>query len=318
MADTTPPDSISGWLKQVNNDPDISAAYKNGREGQLKLSGTSLSSGLMLNSTETLLLRTIWHTYPRVECLGDMMTDNPEKTHTGYVSTETYIKASSIFNFNREMWEPYFQELKLRAADEGNIFKSLDPSKECEGLYHTMRQQLFVLHRTKDEQPTMEDLARESSIVKFGLNAAGIDTPSPANDYAKDDHHAIRALIFFLQSITLDVEGDFSAMDWLPDHLPFQLTEEVTMTDTDTQKVVTWTRELMEARVDGYLCRKASPYDEVFNKDAVAIMEVKPFTRSSARTAIRRQEAAQMACWISQSGGSNTGLLQTSTSGSKR
>lgn len=317
MADTTPPTSISGWLEQVNKDPAISPEYKNGREDQLKLSGKFFSTGLLLDSTENLYLRTIWHTYPFVECLEDMMMDNPEKGHIGYVSSENNKKAKFIFRTKGASWEPYFRELKLRAADKENLIPNLRPMES--GFFSfALHHQLLVLHGTSDEPPTIEDLERGSSIVKFGLEAAAIPTPSPTDDPAKDECFAFRALLELLVSITLGFWGDLGTFDWLPDHLPFQLMEDITATDIDTQEVKLWTRELMEARVDGFLCRRTGPFLMGFNKDPAAILEVKPFTRSNAGIAIRRHEGAQMACLISKCGDLNTGLLQTSANGSKR
>lgn len=51
-------------------------------------------------------------------------------------------------------------------------------------------------------------------------------------------------------------------------------------------------KKLFEARVDGILHRKKD--DKVY-----AIIEVKPFRRDPSQSAIRMQEAAQMASWIS-------------------
>ncbi|KAI0104626.1 hypothetical protein GGR51DRAFT_521573 [Nemania sp. FL0031] len=48
--------------------------------------------------------------------------------------------------------------------------------------------------------------------------------------------------------------------------------------------------KVYEARVDGYLCSK--------DNEVKAIVEVKPYTRSSKLENIRMQEAAQMAAWI--------------------
>ena len=47
-----------------------------------------------------------------------------------------------------------------------------------------------------------------------------------------------------------------------------------------------------QARVDGVLLRH-------YDNRVVAILEVKPFVRGKKEAAIQRQEAAQMAAWIS-------------------
>jgi hypothetical protein len=74
----------------------------------------------------------------------------------------------------------------------------------------------------------------------------------------------------------------------------------------------------MEARVRGYLCRKVSPFDKDVNPTALAILEVKPFTLQSALLAIRRQQGAEMAWWISHDTKSVAGLLLPSKSGRER
>lgn len=139
-----------------------------------------------------------------------------------------------------------------------------------------------------------------------------------SNTPAADESYINTALLLLLQNITLEHEVEFSRMDWLATRLPFHLTEKVTTINTDTGEDHTTTRKLMEARVDGYLCCKSSPLQESLNADAVAIIEAKPYTRSSAHSTIKRQEGAEMACWISQTGDSKTGLLRSSSSGRKR
>lgn len=139
-----------------------------------------------------------------------------------------------------------------------------------------------------------------------------------SNSPAADESYINTALLLLLQNITLEHEVEFSRLDWLATRLPFHLTEKVTTRNTDTGEDHTATRNLMEARVDGYLCCKSSPLEESLNADAVAIIEAKPYTRSSAHATIKRQEGAEMACWISQAGDSKAGLLRPSSSGRKR
>lgn len=145
--------------------------------------------------------------------------------------------------------------------------------------------------------------------------------PAPGGQFNKpaaDETYVNTALILLLEGITVDVGVDFSSMDWLAARIPFKLSEEVTVRNSDTGEDNTRTRELMEARVDGYLCRSPSPFETTLNSAPLAIIETKPYTRSSAQSSIRRQEGAEMACWISQAGTSQTGLLRSSTSGRKR
>lgn len=138
------------------------------------------------------------------------------------------------------------------------------------------------------------------------------------NKPATDEYYVNTALLLLLQAIKLDVGGEFSRLDWLAKRLPLKLMVEDLTENTETGKFDTSMRQLMEARVDGYLCRRSNAFEKSLNTEPLAILEVKPFTRSSALASIRRQEGAEMACWISQAGNSETGLLRSSTSGRKR
>lgn len=145
--------------------------------------------------------------------------------------------------------------------------------------------------------------------------------PAPGGKYNKpaaDEFYVNVALVIFLQHIAMLVGDVFSSLEWVGARLAFTLTESVTTTNPDTGNAHTNKRPIMQARVDGYLCDRGSQFEAELNDVPLAIVEVKPFTFRSALTAIRRQEGAEMAAWISQAGNSTAGLLQSSTSGKKR
>lgn len=145
--------------------------------------------------------------------------------------------------------------------------------------------------------------------------------PAPGGKYNKpaaDEFYVNTALVLFLQHIVMLVGDEFSSLEWVGARLAFKLTESVTTTNLDTGDSHTSKRPIMEARVDGYCCDRGSQFEAELNDVPLAIVEVKPFTFRSALTAIRRQEGAEMAAWISQAGDSTAGLLQSSTSGKKR
>lgn len=139
-----------------------------------------------------------------------------------------------------------------------------------------------------------------------------------SNQPAADENFVNTAIVDLVEGITVDVGVEFSSMDWVERRLPFKLSEKLTTINVDTGEETTRMRELMEARVDGYLFRSPSSFDTRLNTAPLAIIEAKPYTRSSALSSIRRQEGAEMACWISQAGDSTTGLLRSSRSGRKR
>lgn len=116
-------------------------------------------------------------------------------------------------------------------------------------------------------------------------------------------------------------------LDWLADRLALNLMDRSPAPASRPSKPST-AKKLMEARVDGYLCRRdfvQSSGDDAkfyarFNKYPLAILEAKPFTRMSALSAIRWQESAEIASWVSglDDAYENAGLLRSSTSGRKR
>lgn len=148
-------------------------------------------------------------------------------------------------------------------------------------------------------------------------------TGGKQNRPAADECYTNNALVVFLQAINTAVsrsESKFSGLHWLGGRIGFKLFENADSTDVSETRDEEYPtmKKLMEARVDGYLCQLSSHESEL-NTDAVAILEVKPFTLKSALSSIRRQEGAEMACWISEEEDrSTTGFLQPSTSGRKR
>lgn len=166
----------------------------------------------------------------------------------------------------------------------------------------------------RQTQDTFTDVNGNTPVVDSYQPAKGGEHNKPA----ADEYIVNSALLEFLQSITMLVGAEISSLDWLGTRLPFRLAEFVTTTDPDTGDARMDKRPIMVARVDGYLCLRKSRFERQLNDAPLAIMEVKPFTFTSALTAIRRQEGAEMASWISQAGDSMTGLLQSSTSGRKR
>lgn len=145
--------------------------------------------------------------------------------------------------------------------------------------------------------------------------------PAPGgklNKPAADESFVNTALLDLLHGIKLDVGDEFSNLDWMATRLPLTLVERIKTRNSKTGAHEDGLRELMTACLDGYLCRRASPSEKNLNTEPLVILEAKPFTRSSGLASIRRQEGAEMACWISQATEKEVGLLQTTTCGTKR
>jgi hypothetical protein len=152
------------------------------------------------------------------------------------------------------------------------------------------------------------------------------------NPATSDETYVNTALLLLLQTLTLSMSElgnsmdgrlDLGDLEWLADRLPLKLYRHQPQSDWNTQKPA----ELMEARVDGYLCKRDyHPPDKDgvalprYNNLPLAIVEAKPCVRNAAGSSIRWQESAEMACWVSSLDDDfeHYGLLQSSTSGRKR
>ncbi|KAK2604158.1 hypothetical protein N8I77_007109 [Diaporthe amygdali] len=171
---------------------------------------------------------------------------------------------------------------------------------------------------TPKSQSSQQDTPKRTAHSTPEVTSYRLAKRGKSNRPAADESYVNTALLLLLQAIILEIEDEFSTLDWLATRLPLKIMDRITTANTNTEEDYTEVIQLMEARVDGYLCRRSHPLEKKLNSEPLAICEVKPFTRGSALTAIRRQEGAEMACWISQAGESNAGLLETSTSGRKR
>lgn len=278
-------------------------------------------------------------------------------TENMYMASQIYNEKRPLWqSYIDEVEMRLAEESRPTGSTDVVPLDSVRPSEECKTLYCALHYQWLVMKSVDDEEPTDEELSRTFYVSKPGpepdprpvatstLMAVNRpftphkptlhghteqDTPTigvhntpevhsyyPAtgsqfNKPAADEAYVNTALLLLLEVITVDVGVQFSSMNWLAARIPFKLLEKVTTTNSKTGKENERTRKLMEARVDGYL-------ESTFDTAPLAIIETKPYTRSSAQSSIRRQEAAEMACWISQAGDSETGLLRSSTSGRKR
>lgn len=146
---------------------------------------------------------------------------------------------------------------------------------------------------------------RTPAAVSHPAAKGGADNPPSA-----DESYVNVALLLLLQTISQGFHKHFSDLHWVPPRLALHLKVPVFNPATHTVD----NKLLLEARVDGYLCRgKAGPSWE----KPMAICEAKSGTRRSIQISTERQEAAEMAAWIC-SHPLNEGLLQNSNSGKKR
>jgi hypothetical protein len=105
----------------------------------------------------------------------------------------------------------------------------------------------------------------------------------------RDEQIVNSALVLFLKAVTVHFVGD---ANWSVQRKAFHVADKG--------------EKMFEARVDGVLLRRC-------DQQIMAILEVKPFIRGKKEAAIQRQEAAQMAAWISSEDEASTGTGVSTT-----
>ncbi|KAJ2975903.1 hypothetical protein NQ176_g5251 [Zarea fungicola] len=125
-----------------------------------------------------------------------------------------------------------------------------------------------------------------------------------ANPQSVDEMYANVSLLLLLQATISESIIELGSLVWVPPRLSLKLLalpipsplKFTTGTGTDTgTRFRPAAKELLEAQVDGYLCRRSATNE--FAPVPLAICETKPFTRSKKRPQVFRQETAEMAAW---------------------
>lgn len=331
------PDSTEAWARAVRNDPTIEEESPQftsvGQERYLSVTDTTYNSGSGITASEFLQLRVIWRHYEQTNDLGHMIRDdsNLNKPYRGYVSPQNLHLAEKVYNSSKGYWKPYLDDI---AAGK----ESLRPARDCRDWRAARYYQVLVHRHTKlVDKVSDAQISRASKVwtcetSRPSIHNESLGTPAPAvgrspfvtnhamgagnqtNTPSADEAYPNTALLLLLQAVTFSVGGLYSDMDWLAPRIPLKLTHTIRhpprFGKNSTEHV-----ELLQAQVDGYLCRRNTSGQ--MNQLPLAICEAKPFVRKSAVTSIRRQEGGEMACWINKCR-DDTGLLRSSVSGRKR
>lgn len=282
--------------------------------------------------------------------------ENVPTPYTGYVSQENDDLATQIYVSLWPEIKGYLQD--IRTNKDGTR-----PSAQCGLFFSVRHWQGLVDSRVKEhytlEEAARSRRVRKSMESIDGITASlsttsitgppqtpqkqtasheeelpSIQTPAvpsslPAtggkqNPAASDETYVNTALLLLLQSVTFCMlnagskELELGSLEWLADRLPLKMCKRIPNLNGD-EKV----HELMEARVDGYLCHRQSGNGgnrPCYNNLPLVILEAKASTRRAGHNSIHWQESAEMACWVSSlpDDYENYGLLQSSTSGRKR
>jgi len=309
------PATPSKWRKQI---------AKAGLQGQSIFDLDAYNSGSDITHDQFLLLRVLWLKKDQHEFSENVLD---------WIPDQNFKKAKQLLSCMGS-WHKYLDSFNQTAAelheqmlpDLGTF--SLVRDSQCEveridkdnstesskftPIAHRVRDRRALQNRQQDPStPTpaqrFSDLTPEAlkdaddELNKLDLN----DTPSLPESSAtiksdvlspfspaaaasfpptKDEQIVNLALVLFLKAVTVHF---VVRTNWSIQRVAFHVA------DKGDKK--------FEARVDGVLLNR-------YDNQVVAILEVKPFVREKKEAAIQRQEAAQMAAWISSSSEDKAGV----------
>jgi hypothetical protein len=306
------PATAAEWRKQIE---------RAGLQGKSIFDLDTYDSGSKITHKQFLLLRVIWVKE------GQSVFS---RTHQNWIPTHEYNEAKRLLKAS-PCWQRYLASFERTAVDlrgkefpdlgtfslvrEGQceverIAHSEDPSESLKfsPVAHRTRSRTALENRAQEPSTPTPKPARPAPVTPKNFmksvdlpEAGSSDTPfPPESSTAKksdilspwspvspeaavyltatpDEQIVNMALILFLKAATVHFVGN---SEWSIQRKAFIIGDKGD--------------KGFEARVDGVLFRNTD--------DAImAILEVKPFVRGKKEAAIQRQEAAQMAAWISNS-----------------
>lgn len=245
---------------------------------------------------------------------------NPATTDETYVNTAVLLLLQTITSLMAHLQESYRTP---PASNSGSRPSSRPPSRAADV-------QLPI--RTAGGQPPSRNASQERagpSGSQANSRSGSVERDTEQVDQRPSNQQSVRAssttraenrdnskeVLSEILVNALPQLRELAYLDWLPDRLALEL--------VDRSGTSPFPRKLMEARVDGYLCRRERNEQGSRSRPngiPLAIVETKPFTRSSAISSIRWQESAEVAAWVSglDDRYENVGLLRSSTSKRKR
>ncbi|KAK4140265.1 uncharacterized protein C8A04DRAFT_40055 [Dichotomopilus funicola] len=307
--------------------------------------GWCFSSGSDLDEKDYLLLRVIWTHHGNINKLSAFIRNNPEleggstreiyerikpelegyledirpnkdgtrpRSSCGKYSTiKEFHNRSDVAELSKKVHKKFNPTISASPSATAASTNSLDDDGAfASGDITTLMAETSIsglpatpVRRGPQAQPSME-----TPVVATSYPVAG-GTQNPATT---DEYYVNMAILVLLQQLLSDMRElatdvprrrldflglPFEDLDWLVDRLSLKLYSRESGGDPV---------ELMEARVDGYLCKRG--------------YKPKPCVRRAGASAIRWQESAEMASWVSSLAeeSEHFGLLQSSSSGRKR
>ncbi|EAQ83358.1 predicted protein [Chaetomium globosum CBS 148.51] len=167
----------------------------------------------------------------------------------------------------------------------------------------------------RPQTPPDQQISESGSLSKSGTPATKsypVARGTAENLPSADEAYVNTALLLLLQAVTQDFRHQVNSLHWAPPRMALHLRVPALGENKKYAKM-----DLLEARVDGYLCSISDNGSDAGLDKPLAICEAKSAVRHSIKVATERQEAAEMAAWICRHSG-NEGLLQSSASGRKR
>ena len=302
------PTTPGKWRKQI---------AKAGLQGQSIFDLGAYNSGSDITHDQFLLLRVLWHKKDQHEFSENVLD---------WIPNEKFKEAKQLLS-GMGSWQKYLKSFNQTAAelnqqtlpDLGTFSLVRDSQCEVERIDkdNSTESSKFtpIAQRVRDRralQNRLQDPSTPTPAQRFSyripkalmelddeLNKLDLnDTPSlpessvtiesdilsPFSPAAaasfpptKDEQIVNLALVLLLKAVTVHFVG---RANWSIQRMAFHVA------DKGDKK--------FQARVDGVLLHR-------YDNRVVAILEVKPFVRGKKEAAIQRQEAAQMAAWISSS-----------------
>ncbi|OAA58206.1 hypothetical protein ISF_06745 [Cordyceps fumosorosea ARSEF 2679] len=347
------PQSVEEWLALVQREEFIDSAVKSGQK-LMHVAQTAYESGSNIRPSEFLHLRAFWDIKSGLDLMDYLYRDNDKTEYRGYVSPANDVKAAELFSKMSRFWTRYLEAIRndlglatdiecggwetVRFLQEmtcyhikpsqntpfkGNVFKGgYSPADDDDG-------DGSAIHGLRAKFENMKLKTAQSDETKMGPHGTPYVEPfhmaakSDYNHPSKDEMYPNTALLFLLEEVRKEISAEVPLFNWILPRLGLHLLASKPNSRKNQNFIKGTKTELMQAQVDGYLCRRDEDQDEDgqssnFSEIPLAICEAKPFVRVQHAERTLRQETAEMACWIAQHGHSQEGLLQRSKSGRYR
>lgn len=210
------------------------------------------------------------------------------------------IAGNSIFDGSAETRVILRRNPGRAGRHQGNM-------REASGSERSGRSEAASVHSSTDLRPSPPGsyspplpvplgaaprLRQASDAISLGSNLSAEE--KLLSQTRPDEALVNMSFILLLQGLIAPLvrtKKEFAPLDWTILHKSFTITQP----DRESRSRV----PILTAKTDGCMVAKPSPKSRAEDCPVLAIVEVKPFRRGYSQDAIRMQESAEMAAWIS-------------------